>query len=102
IWWIIGAALATIVALFPLVISVYYTLRQAFKQLVSLERMPLRAMVMAGAGMAIYVACIQFLTSYVTISSRLLLAGYVLIVVVTGALLYIKLLLKCHAFTEEE
>lgn len=102
IWGIMGAALATIVALFTLAICVYYTMRQAFKQLVSLERMPLRAMIMAGAGMAIYVACIQFITSYVTISSRLLLAGYVWIVVVTGALLYIKLLLKCHAFTEEE
>lgn len=97
-----GGALATAGALIFLLIIAYVKLWRILKTLLIIERVRMRGALLASAGMFIYLSIMATIIPADMIESRVLYAIYVLGLVITGAYAFIIILLKSHAFSDEE
>lgn len=97
---ITGGAIATVVSLSVLAILLLGTVKKKLPGLRVERQINWVALGVATLGMVAYLAVIDFFVP--VIESRGMLLLYVLFIVITGALLYIILLLRCRAFTERE
>ncbi|MFD1039877.1 oligosaccharide flippase family protein [Virgibacillus byunsanensis] len=102
IWGITGGAIATVISLLILCVIVLVELKRKLPRLDYKRQIKWQALMIASGGMVIYLYIIQYATTYVTISSRLELLVYVMFAVITGAFIYIFLLLRFKAYTEVE
>ena len=102
IWGITGSAVATVLSLFLLCSILFIELHKKIPQIKLFRQINLWALIKASFGMIGYLLIINYLFPYDTISSRLGLLVYVLFIVITGAVIYLILLLRCKAFTDKE
>lgn len=102
IWGMMGGAFATILSLMLLALVVLYELKRKLPGLRFLRSIHWRASLLASAGMTVYIFVIKKLLPEITSLSRPLLLGEVLFLAGTGALIYLVILIRCHAFTEKE
>ncbi|GGB51159.1 putative membrane protein YabM [Lentibacillus populi] len=98
---ITGSAIATVISLLILSGLVMIELKRKLPDLLFWKTLNWRALIISGLGMAIYLLLIDFSIHLFTYS-RFGLLIYVLFVVLSGAAVYLVLLLKNKAFTEEE
>ncbi|SEQ98663.1 polysaccharide transporter, PST family [Virgibacillus subterraneus] len=97
---IMGSAIATVFSLTILAVLMLLALKRKLPNLKVEKHINWRAFTIAATGMIIYIFLIDNLLP--GSSSRFGLLLYVLFVVITGALLYIILLLRFRAFTNQE
>lgn len=102
LWGITGSALATVLSLLILCIIVLFDLTRKFPEIKLFKGVNVIAFTKASLGMVIYLLIISLLMPYEVIDSRVLLLFYVIFIAMTGALIYLFLLLRCSAFTEKE
>ncbi|WP_404450812.1 polysaccharide biosynthesis protein [Virgibacillus necropolis] len=99
---ITGSAIATVLALVFLCFLVFRALRIELPNLCLFKKMKWRALVGASGGMAVYVIGLDWIVPDSFYIDRFLLFVYVIFVALSGAVLYLFLLLKFHAFTEKQ
>lgn len=99
---ITGSAVATIFSLLILTIAIFHGLNVKLPQLAFLKKLRWRALITSGVGMTVYIIVIQFIMSWIYPETRLGMLMYVVFTVLSGGLVYLYLLLKCKAFSEEE
>ncbi|GAA0609084.1 oligosaccharide flippase family protein [Virgibacillus siamensis] len=97
---ITGGAIATVLSLTVLAFLLLVTIKRILPGLHVERRIKWTALIVASFGMLAYLSVMDFLAPSMETRSELLL--YVLFIVITGALLYIILLLRFRAFTEKE
>ncbi|WP_246206684.1 putative polysaccharide biosynthesis protein [Virgibacillus ihumii] len=97
---ITGGAVATVLSLSVLTLLLLGTVKRMLPGLHVEKQINWTALIVAAFGMLAYLSVIDFLTPDIASRGGLLL--YVLFIVITGALLYIFLLLRFRAFTEKE
>lgn len=97
---ITGSAVATVFSLAILAILMLFALKRKLPNLKVEKQINWRALVIAAGGMAVYLAVVDFLAEDIT--SRLVLLFYIIFISVTGACIYMLLLLRFKAFTESE
>lgn len=99
---ITGSALATIFSLLCLTILVFYELQKRFTLLVIWKELRWGPLVKAVVAMIVYIIGLKLVVSNILIQSRLLLLGYVIFVVITGSVLYLLVLARNNALTDEQ
>ncbi|WP_188456141.1 putative polysaccharide biosynthesis protein [Virgibacillus oceani] len=99
---ITGGALATVLSLLVLSILVILELERKLPGLRYLEQIKWRSLFIACGTMTIYIWVMDHLFSIANLSSRIELLVYVMFIAITGAAVYILLLIKCGAFSERE
>lgn len=102
LWGITGSALATVLSLLFLASVVFISLNRKLPELAFLQRLNWRALIVSGFGMTIYITIIHYTATLIHLETRLEMLIYVIFTVLTGGLIYLYLLLKCKAFTENE
>lgn len=102
LWGITGSAMATVVSLLLLCVFLLFELHRKIPQINIFRQINFWALTQASIGMIGYLLVIDYLIPYETLSSRLGLLIYVLLLVMTGAAIYFLLLLRCKAFTRRE
>src|SRR5690625_4918879 len=101
IWGITGSAVPTVISLIVLGLMVIMELRRKLPGLHFFKKINGWAFLKASLGMIVYIVVIDYLLPG-ELLSRMALLCYVSFVAITGAMLYLLLLLRCRAFTEEE
>lgn len=99
---ITGASLATVVSLLMLCLLLIFLLRTKVASIKLTHYVNVRTAIVASVGMIGYLFVIKGGAMFITIPTRFGLLIYVLFVVVTGALCYLSLLIRYHAFTDEQ
>ncbi|ASN03735.1 putative polysaccharide biosynthesis protein [Virgibacillus necropolis] len=99
---ITGSAIATVLALLFLCYVVFLALKRELPELYFFKQLRWRALVLASGGMGIYVRGIDLLVPDSLYVDRSMLFIYVIVVALSGAIIYLLLLLKFHAFTEKQ
>ncbi|MGP4109174.1 putative polysaccharide biosynthesis protein [Virgibacillus sp. L01] len=97
---IMGSAIATVFSLAILAVLMLFALKRKLPKLKVEKHINWRAFTIAAAGMIFYILLIDYLLP--GSSTRFGLLLYVLFAVITGALLYILLLVRFRAFTKKE
>lgn len=97
----IGASFATVGALLVLCILIIWYLRSRLGLSV-LAELKWGGLSIATGGMVLYLFILKYLATFIEISTRFDLLLYVIFLVITGALVFIGLLLRYRAFTEEQ
>ncbi|WP_337020262.1 polysaccharide biosynthesis protein [Oceanobacillus massiliensis] len=101
-WGIMGSAIATVLSLLVLCIIVMYELKRKLPGLDFLRRINWQGLLIASAAMLAYIFLVDWLFSDVAADSRLALLIYVSFIALTGGIIFICILLRCRAFTEQE
>ncbi|WP_163972094.1 putative polysaccharide biosynthesis protein [Oceanobacillus halotolerans] len=99
---ITGSSIATIISLLVLCILVFIELKRKVPTLHFWKKINLPALTIAVGVMVMYLLFVNYLFSFLTITSRFDLLLYVMFVSVTGGILYLYCLLKGRVFTDEE
>lgn len=99
---ITGSSIATILALFILCLLIYVALKRNIPALQLGRHMKIRSFLFAGGLMLGYLLLVRYVYLLLPAFSRSGLLFYILFVVGTGAMLYIYMLIRRKAFTEEE
>lgn len=99
---ITGGALATIFSLFILCTFALVELHRQLPELKFFRRLKWGTIIKACLGMIAYLLLINYLISATFASSRILLLAYVIFVALTGAIVYIIILIRGRAFTKEQ
>lgn len=101
VWGIAGSAAATVLSLAGLAAAVLIELRRKLPELVFFKHIDWLAFLKASTGMIVYILIIGYLLPYSS-ASRTGLLIWVVFTAITGAMVYIILLLRGRAFTEAE
>ena len=96
---ITGGALATVVSLFALCGIVLFELKRKLPRLALQKAINWTAFVTASIGMIVYIAGVKAIMPPIAGMSRMTLLIWVLIIAVTGGLLYLILLIRLKAFS---
>lgn len=99
---IYGSAIATVCSLFTLCLLVAIALKRKLPKLVLLPKINWRAFLAAGMGMVGYIKLVGIIIPSSSFTSRGGLLLYVLFMIITGAMIYLIILIKGKAFTERE
>jgi PST family polysaccharide transporter len=102
VWGISGSAIATILSLFLLCVVLLVELHKKMPHIQFFQQINLWALVKSSLGMIGYLFMIDYLIPYEAVTSRFGLLLYVLFIAITGAIIYLLLLLKCKAFKDKE
>lgn len=102
LWGITGSAFATVCSLLLLTGCVFYELYRRLPMLRFFGKLNWRALFISSLGMTVYIFIVHYMVSWFYPDTRLDTLLYVAFVVITGGLLYLYLLLKWKAFSEEE
>ncbi|WP_106495601.1 putative polysaccharide biosynthesis protein [Lentibacillus sp. Marseille-P4043] len=102
LWSITGSAIATVISLLVLCGLVIIELRKKLPDLNFWQTINWHALLIASCVMVVYLYLIHYVFVFFDINSRLGLLAYVIGVAVTGAVVYMVLLVKKRAFSEEE
>lgn len=102
LWGITGSSLATICSLLFLCVVIILELRRSLPSISFFKQIYVRAFTIASLSMIGYIMIINYLFPYDMIASRFGLSLYVMFIAITGAMIYLLLLLKCRAFTTKE
>lgn len=102
LWGITGGALATVLSLCLLCVVVLIELHRKIPQIKFFQQLHLWAFIQAGLGMMGYIFIINYIFPYQIISSRIILLLYVMFIAITGAMIYLFVLLRRRAFTAKE
>lgn len=97
-----GSAIATVLALVCLCFLVFRALHNELPDLSFFKNINWRGLTLATTGMSIYVIGIDLLVPGSFHASRYTLLVYVMFVALSGAICYLLLLVKFHAFTEKQ
>lgn len=97
---ITGGALATVFSLFMLCTFALVELNRQLPQLMFLRQLKWGTMMKASLGMIAYLLLINYLIPTSFASSRILLLAFVIFVALTGAIVYIVILIRGRAFTK--
>lgn len=97
-----GASIGTIGSLLFLSILIAILLKKRLPQVALFRNMKLGVFIIASVGMTVYLYVIKYVATFFAVPSRVVLLGYVLFIVITGAFIYMSLLLKYDAFSDEE
>ncbi|WP_099158892.1 putative polysaccharide biosynthesis protein [Virgibacillus ndiopensis] len=100
-WGITGGAIATVVSLLVLSVLVILELRRKLPKLRYIEQINWRSLLTASIGMTVYLWIIDYLFSFTNLSSRIELLVYVMFIAITGAIVYILLLIRTGAFSKK-
>lgn len=101
LWGIAGGAVATVLSLILLGMVTLMELKRRLPGLSFFKKINGWAFLKASFGMIAYLVVIDYLLPTEPLS-RISLLCYVCFVAITGAMIYLVLLLRCRAFTEEE
>src|SRR5699024_10695304 len=101
LWGITGSAVATVSSLIGLGVMVFMELQRELPARHVLKKVNGWAFLKASLGMISYIVVIDYLLPG-ELLSRMALLCYISFVAITGAMLYLLLLLRFRAFTEEE
>ncbi|MFZ3579236.1 putative polysaccharide biosynthesis protein [Virgibacillus sp. DJP39] len=99
---ITGSAMSTVLALVFLCFLVFLALKKELPHLYFFSQMKWRALLLATGGMAVAVTGMDILVPDRLHDERFVLLAYVMSVSLLGAITYLILLLKLHAFTEKQ
>lgn len=99
---IMGSALATTCSLLFLTAVLFYTLYRKLPELAFFRNLNWRALILSGAGMTIYIMVIDFIVTWLNPTTRLDMLIYVVFIVLSAGFIYLYVLLKCKALSEEE
>ncbi|WP_067729688.1 putative polysaccharide biosynthesis protein [Oceanobacillus damuensis] len=102
LWGIMGSAIATVLSLMILYLIVMYELKRKLPELGILSRINWRALIRSSIWMVVYILLMDWLFSDIAALSRLTLLFYVLFVATTGGIMFIVILVRSRAFTEDE
>lgn len=102
VWGITGSAMATVLGLLFLAGLTFAALKRKLPKLLLWKTLNWKALAIAVMGMAVDVWVIHAVMQMIGIQTRSGLLLHVGIVSVTGAFIYVLLLLKYRAFTKEE
>ncbi|MGY0694531.1 putative polysaccharide biosynthesis protein [Virgibacillus sp. FSP13] len=102
LWSITGSAMATVISLLVLCGLVIIELKRKLPHLYFWQTINWHALLIASTVMVVYLYLMHYVFMFFNINSRLGLLAYVIGVAVTGAVIYMVLLVKKKAFTEEE
>lgn len=102
LWGITGSAMATVFSMAILVISLLVKLKKILPNLRIYRLVHWKGFLVALVGLVLYLQLIAQLLPYDLINSRTVLLIYVIYVAISGALLYIVLLVKGGVFSEQE
>lgn len=102
LWGITGSALATVLSLFSLCVITYVELKRKVPQLVLFKKINWRAILVASGGMVLFIVFVQMIFPDALFVSRGRLFIRVCLIVLTGATVYLFLLIRLQAFTERE
>lgn len=102
IWGIMGGAIATVLSLFILSVIAVVELKRQLPKLVLFKNMKWWVLLKASLGMVLYLILLEYVTSNLLTMSRLSLLVYIVFVVITGAMIYITLLLRGKAFEKSQ
>ncbi|HLR40317.1 MAG TPA: polysaccharide biosynthesis protein [Virgibacillus sp.] len=101
LWGITGSAVATVISLIVLGFMVFMELQRKLPGLHFFKKVNGWAFLKASLGMISYIVVIDYLLPG-ELLSRMALLCYISFVAITGAMIYLLLLLRFRAFTEEE
>lgn len=101
-WGITGSAFATVMSMMILSCLVLVQLKRALPNFKIFRVIKWKSFLMASFGMIVYINIFHSILPYTYTSSRLTLLVYVCFIALSGALIYILLLLKFNTFTERE
>lgn len=99
---ITGSALATIISLSCLTVLVFYDIQKRFSMQRLLHKLCLTSLFKATFSMVLYIMGLKWFIYPILSYSRFLLLGYVIFVVFTGSLLYLFILIKQDALTNDQ
>lgn len=99
---ITGSALATVFSLLLLCVVACMELKRKLPQLVVLKNIHWRAFLIATSGMILFIAAVQMMLPDALSVSRSRLLLRVCFITLTGASIYVFLLIRFQAFTERE
>src|SRR5690625_492999 len=102
LWGITGGSIATVLSLLLLCVILLLELHRKVPQVNLFTKINFGALIKASFAMIGYLLLIDYLFPFRSISSRLGLLVDVLFIVVTGAVIYFVILLRCRAFTRRE
>lgn len=102
IWGITGSAFATVCSLLLLCVLVAFALKKKLQELKLFRNIRFFALAKASFGMTIYLILLDYVCNPFIAQSRIALIFYLGFAIMTGAFLYITLLIKAQAYTEEE
>ncbi|MEN1966455.1 polysaccharide biosynthesis protein [Lentibacillus sp. N15] len=101
-WEITGSALATVISLSVLCGFVLVELKRKLPGLLLGKGLNYQALCTSGLGMVIYLLIAKYIITRLGLHSRIGLLIYVMVIALTGAIVYLTLLIKRKAFTKEE
>ncbi|MFC3040977.1 oligosaccharide flippase family protein [Virgibacillus xinjiangensis] len=102
-WWgIAGSAWATVISLLLLCLMVYSSLTREFPGLKFFEKIRWRTLLAALTIMVIYLIIMEMLLPARWLDSRVSLLFYIMFVSCSGGAFYLYILVRGHAFTEEQ
>lgn len=99
---IMGSALATVGSLLLLTAVLFYNLYRKLPELAFFQNLNWRALIWSGAGMTIYIMMIDFIVMWFDLTTRLDMLVYVIFTVLSAGFVYLYILLKYKALSEEE
>ncbi|MGJ9460224.1 putative polysaccharide biosynthesis protein [Oceanobacillus sp. CF4.6] len=99
---IMGSAIATVLSLLVLFIIVLYELKKKLPRIDFLGQIIWSALIKSSIAMVAYITLMDWIFSEAAEASRVLLLFYVLFIAITGAIIFIMILLRGSAFTENE
>lgn len=102
LWGITGSAVATVLSLLVLCSMMLFDLNRKLPEMKLFKSFNLTAFLKASLGMILFILVIQYALPYEAIHSRMVLLVYVMFISLTGAAIYLLLLLRCRAFTASE
>jgi PST family polysaccharide transporter len=99
---IIGSAFSTIISLLMLMVSVGWLLQRELPELHLTKQIKWGTLTLASLSMAVYLIGVKFLILLVLDGSRFSLSGLVLFLVCSGTGIYLLILLRFHAFSNQQ
>lgn len=101
-WGISGSAFATVFSLLLLCMGVMLTLHKKLPGLSLFKSVRWRAFILASGGMGLYLTVVKLLLSPIVGLSRVHMIFIVPFLVLSGALIYLRLLVRYDAFTDKQ
>ncbi|WP_430789379.1 putative polysaccharide biosynthesis protein [Virgibacillus flavescens] len=102
LWGITGSALATVIALICLCYLVFLALKKDLPELNFFRQLNWPALMIAGVCMGVYLLAIDLFIPDSFLTGRPILFVYVMFVALSGAGIYLMILLKLGAFTDKQ
>lgn len=99
---IIGSALATVLSLFTLCAIVLFELKRKVPGFSFLKGIRLKAFIKASLIMIVYIVGLKVIIPDISILSRFTLLLWVVFIAISGALLYLIMLVRNQAFSKQE